>query len=145
MTISARTECVAQRGVTLFEMLVALSILSMSAGVAAAAIARASPRLAVDRTADTLVLDLKRARLLAETSGAPVTVRADINGYDIPALKVARDYPRGLIVAWNGEDAFEVSIGGGLDQAAAEILLSKGNSEARVSVAPVTGRIRRGG
>lgn len=121
----------------------ALTILSLSAGLVGAAISSLAPRLVVDRFADALVADLKRARLAAQISGAPVAVAADTGGYEIAALNIVRAYPEGLVARWNGEGEFEFSVGAGLEQGAATVLLRKGRARSRVDLAPVSGRISR--
>lgn len=143
MKTSARNKSSRELGVTLFEMLVALTIISLATGVVGAGVSARAPQLVVDRATDALVVDLKRARLAAQTSGDPIIISADAGGYLIPALSIDRVYPNGLIARWNGGVEFRFSIGSGLEQQGATILLSKGKSGSRVLVAPVTGRISR--
>lgn len=143
MKTSARNEQSAERGVTLLEMLITLTIVLLSVGVVGAGVSARAPQLVVDRAADALVVDLKRARLAAQTSGAPVIVSAGARGYEIPTLSIDRAFPEGLAARWNGEEKFQILIGSGLDQQAAAIVLRKGRAQSRVEVAPVSGRIRR--
>lgn len=128
---------------TLFEALVAVAILSLSAGVAAGAIGALSPRLIVDRAADQLMVDLKRARLAAQTSGEAVTIVADAGGYKADALNLDQRFRSGLEADWNGARAASLEMVVGLGQDGADITLRKGRRDALIRIAPVSGRIER--
>ncbi|MFZ5616935.1 MAG: pilus assembly FimT family protein [Pseudomonadota bacterium] len=132
-----------QRGLTLVEILVGLSILSLATGIAGAAIAARAPRLAVDRAADELMTDLKRARLSAEASGEPVLIEADAAGYKIAALGIDRRYAHGVVALWNGREENRLFLAVGLKQAAIAVRLRKQEAEAALSVAAISGRIAR--
>lgn len=142
MPISARNRG-AERGATLLETLIAVAILSLASGVAAGAIGAMSPRLIVDRAADQLIVDLKRARLAGETSGEPVAIVADAGGYGVRALDLQRRFRAGLSGKWNGADAARFEFTVGLSQQGALIELSKGKCAAIIEVAPISGRIER--
>jgi type II secretory pathway pseudopilin PulG len=143
MKTSARSKRSLEQGATLLEILIALTIISLATGLVGANVSTRAQELVVDRAADALVLDLKRARLAAQTSGEPIVISADAGGYLIPALSINRAFPTGLAARWNGDEEFLFLIGTGLEQKGATIRLSNGKSGSRVLVAPVTGRISR--
>lgn len=142
MAISEKNRS-SERGMTLFEALIAVAILALASGVAAGAIGALSPRLVVDRAADQLVVDLKRARLAAQTSGSSVTILATDDGYRVHGLDIDRRFPSGLANDWNAGGARSIDFVVGLGQQGAAVTLRKGRSEAVIKIAAVSGRIER--
>ena len=132
-------------GFTLLEVLIAVAILALASLAAAAFLNMRAPRLAVERTADQLLVDLKRARLRVETTGAPATVEFAPKGYVIAAAEAVRALPRGVSVTWNGaqEGSFALSAGADLDAPIVEIVVAKNGARARIEVTRLTGRIAR--
>lgn len=133
----------AQIGMTLVETLVALAILSLATGIAAGAVSALSPRLAVERAADQLIVDLKRARLEAETSGAPINIEIRADGYSIDALSVSQVYRSELQVLWDTPAADSFAFNPGFDQSGSKITITKGKYSAEITVAPISGKITR--
>ncbi|MEQ8936433.1 MAG: prepilin-type N-terminal cleavage/methylation domain-containing protein [Amphiplicatus sp.] len=132
-----------QRGYTLTEMLVAVAIIAFATLASASAMmARSSGRI-VDRAADALVLDLKRLRLQAEMTGAPVSLQGNTHGYSAEASSLERRFPETLSMTWNGESQATVLVGADARGGGATITLTKSNSRAVVRVAAVTGKIHR--
>ena len=143
MPTSARNSAAASRGFTLAEMLVALAVASLGALLVAASINARSPRLLVNRAADELLVDLKRARLLSETSGDRVRLTATPDGYEATAAGIDRSLPRAITIEWNGARTAEIDFASGFDQSGMEIRISARKTEALISIAPVTGKITR--
>jgi prepilin-type N-terminal cleavage/methylation domain-containing protein len=147
MPISARSKTEQrkslQHGLTLIELLITLSILSLGALIAAGGINRALPQRAVDFAAEQLVSDLKRARLEAKKTGAPVTVSFSADGYAAPGL-FDRNFDNGVALQLDGNsgdivfDLNFASLGGA-------VTLGKGRRQAIVKVHAITGKVERAG
>lgn len=133
----------AEAGMTLVETLVALAVLSLATGVAAGAVGALSPRLAVERAADQLIVDLKRARLEAETTGAPINIDINAHGYGISALQIGRIHQSDLTVRWNDGNTDLFAFNPGFDQSGSDITISKGKYSAKIEIAPISGKITR--
>jgi len=132
-----------QRGYTLTEMLVAVAIIAFATLASASAMmARSSGRI-VDRAADALVLDLKRLRLQAEMTGAPVSLQGDAHGYSAESASLERRFPETLSITWNGEPRATVLVGADARGKGATIAIIKADARAVVRIAPVTGKIYR--
>jgi len=142
MRTSARNRS-AEAGLTLVETLIAVAILSLATGVAGGVIGALSPRLVVERAVDQLLVDLKRARLEAETAGTPVVLRIEPDGYVVNALKLERKFQSGISVHWENDELNAFAFNPGFAQLGSAITLTKGRYAAEVSIAPVSGRITR--
>ncbi|MGE0408702.1 MAG: Tfp pilus assembly protein FimT/FimU [Amphiplicatus sp.] len=140
MPTSIRTD----RGFTLVELLVALAVSALGALIVGAFISARTPRLLVDRTADELVVDLKRLRLVAETSGEPARLIATARGYSARAAGIDRTFPGAVSVEWNGAREGVIEMAAGLHQQGALIHIAVRGADAFVEITPITGKIRRG-
>lgn len=130
-----------QHGVTLIELLITLSVLSLGALISASSINAALPQRAVHQTAEQLVTDLKRARLIAQKTSEAVSLSVSANGYAIDSIDLHRKFSNGVTFELNaaGEIAFSHSfanLGG-------KITIRKSNRYAVILVQPITGKIER--
>lgn len=128
----------ARRGLTLFELLVVLAILSAATLAAGSALSLQSQKRQIWVAAKTLETDLKRARLKSEIAGTPTTIRGDQYGYQI-GDEDRREFPHNVTARWNGEDKGRLVFGGTNNGTTIELAGRQGST--RVVVAPLTGRI----
>jgi|GEM_PF-3118419 len=130
-----------QRGVSLVELLAVLAILSISAASASALVRGASPGMDVRSARTMLESDLKFARNKALMRGASVSVHINERGYEGVDGAVEKSWPKGLdaLVGDNANGAIvfysDGSSSGGV------VSLSKGKSDASVSIDAMTGRV----
>jgi prepilin-type N-terminal cleavage/methylation domain-containing protein len=82
---------IARAGVTLIELMVVLTILSIIAGVTGLALRRAQP----PRATDVRMAAIARARQLAIDSGRAVTVVVDLDSVQTPVTA----HPDGSVIA----------------------------------------------
>ena len=132
-----------QQGLTLIELLITLSILSLGALIAAGGRNRALPQRTVDFAAEQLVSDLKRARLEAQKSGAPVTVRFAQSGYAASGL-FDRDFGDGVTLQLDG-DRGDIVFDWNFASLGGAVMLKKGRRQAIVKVHAITGKVERAG
>ena len=132
-----------QVGLTLLELLITLSILSLAAGVTVSAINARSPRYAVHQTAEQLVTDLKRARLEAQKTGKAVSVRFADNQYEVSAWELQRTPPHGVSIRLSGADQDVIAFSSVFAHLGGEVRIEKGNASAVVIVRPITGKVAR--
>jgi len=127
-----------QGGFTLVELLTALALLSLMAGLSASMLQRALPQISVDSARSTLENDLRRARLAARTQGTVITLTPSPQGYAIEALDLTRRLDKGTVLIWP-EDApafypTGAAIGG-------TITITKRHATRQVKVDPYTAKI----
>jgi prepilin-type N-terminal cleavage/methylation domain-containing protein len=132
-----------QSGVTLIELLVTLSILSMGALIAANAVNNRLPQQTVNQIAERLVADLKRARLYAQQTGDAVTVHFTADEYSSGALAIGRILPSGMSMGFGKADDAIVEFSSSFAHSGSEIRIQKGRASAVVLVHPITGKIER--
>lgn len=133
-----------QLGLTLFELLIALALISLMALLVSGGIGKSSPHFAVRLASEQMLADIKRARLEADASNAPVTIAISDAGYEIDALGLSRALPQGVVLVQpNGDkDAAEdIIIGPGHWIKAYEVTLAKGDARSTISIEPVTRRV----
>ncbi len=130
-----------QRGLTLFELLIALALISLMAVMASGGIRSASPHLAVRLASEQLLADIKRARLEADAANTAVTITIADAGYAISAIAIDRDLPRGVAIDVADGNEAGIIIGPGYWLKGYEIALSKGNAHATIIIEPITRRI----
>lgn len=130
-----------QRGLTLFELLIALALISLMALMATGGMRNASPRLAVKLASEQLLADIKRARLEADASSTPVTIAITENQYAISALSINRALPRGVAVEIASSNETDITIGPGYWLKGYDVMLSKGNAQSTIRIEPVTRRV----
>lgn len=143
MPTSARNKQQRQQGLTLFELLVALSILSLSVLVSANAFRAFSPRIAVDQAAEQLVADLKRARLHARQTGERVAISPTETGYEISSLQLTRTLRNDLVASWRSDAEGVVAFTQRFANLGGRVEIRKGNRRAVVLVHPITGKVER--
>ena len=107
-------------------------------------IGKSSPHLAVRLASEQMLADIKRARLEADASNAPVTITMADAGYEIDALGLSRALPRGVVLEQpgNADGANkDIIIGPGHWIKAYEVTLTKGDARSTISIEPVTRRV----
>ncbi|MEM8988283.1 MAG: prepilin-type N-terminal cleavage/methylation domain-containing protein [Pseudomonadota bacterium] len=140
MTASKTAHLCATRraGFSLFEALIVLALFSLLAGLSVGAMRPGQSSLHLRQAAAQLTSDLKRAKLEAATSAAPVTVKAAPNGYAIEALGVSQELPDRLSLSYTTEELIFT-----LDALASyeRFTLTDAKGAAHVDIAPLTGEI----
>ena len=131
-----------QRGVTLFELLIVLALISLSVVLAASGMRASSPRLAVTLATEQLEADLKRARVRAEATSTPVSVLLETSSYTIRELKIRKDLPRGVVLELEDGQSETITMGAGYWFNRHNIRLQKGSATSSIIIEPVTGRIK---
>ncbi|GJL95263.1 MAG: hypothetical protein DHS20C05_16680 [Hyphococcus sp.] len=138
---SANAEQSQERGLTLFELLIVLALLGLMGLMAVSSVRASSPKLSVKTTAEQLLADLKRARIETESTGAPIDIVIEKEGYAIETLNVARTLPHGVNLSVANSTQSRLTIGPGYWLSGYEIEISKGDASAKLSIAPVTRRM----
>ncbi len=138
----ARNSARNQRGLTLLELLITLSVLSFAMLIASNAIGAGSNRLAVEQAAERLISDLKKARLIAEKSGDNVALYGTEIGYEIPALSLSRDGGGKVAYNWSVKDR-EIRFSPRFAALGGKVVITKGERRAVIFVHPITGKIER--
>ncbi|OLF71725.1 hypothetical protein AWH62_11330 [Maricaulis sp. W15] len=135
-------------GFSLFEMLAALVVLALAAGLVASQLRGPGAAGRLDQVAEILVDDLRQAQLLARRGAAPVPVTVTEFGYRIDALSVDREWPSGLAANWQRRDrrgwrdAGMLSMAGRpLSREEARIVLRLESAERVVRLDPISGQI----
>jgi|GEM_PF-6326713 len=132
-----------QRGLTLVELLLMLSIMSLAILISASAINARSPRLAIDQAAEQLVTDLKRARLKAQESGERVAVTRSDAGYLISTLNLDRQFRNDLNIEWLANSVDGIVFAGQFANPGGRIEITKSGRRAIILVHAITGKIER--
>lgn len=130
-----------RRGVTLFELLIVLAILSTTTLVAAGALGRNAAGRKLDGAGKQLLVDLKSARLRADALNADIIVAGRADGYRIDATGVDRVLPAGIEARWNGAPRGTVVVAPSPSRGGALVALSARDATIRIEIAPLTGRI----
>lgn len=146
MPISAKSNilpepCWRQRGVTLVELLIALSVLSMSALIAASAMNAGLPQHAVNQAAELLVSDLKRARLDAGKTGEDRIIRISADSYELAGGEV-RHPGRGVTLETDAAQR-EIAFSRSFAHQGGAVTVTKGDRRAVIIVHPITGKVER--
>ncbi|WP_428334844.1 pilus assembly FimT family protein [Novosphingobium sp.] len=128
-----------ERGFTLLEMMIAVAIMALITGLGWPAVGQLLSRTALAQARGTLTLTIARARNLALTRDAPVTVSLTA---ETPAQLVLSDgaaiaLPRGVSIDW---PAGGVVIYGDGSTAGATGLIHIGAAGSRYTVDPATAR-----
>lgn len=131
-----------EAGITLVELLVALAVMSLAAGMVFSAGARLLPGIELRQACDTLITDLKRARLEASLSGEPVVVAPTGDGYRIEAIGIERVLPSGTRIDWPAETA-RIQFMPDWGSTGGKIRIVKGKRVASIFVDPLLGQVRR--
>lgn len=130
-----------QLGVTLFELLVVLAIISLASGIAGASLKRALPALSVRQAASVLEADLQRARTRSLIESEPVRLNFFEDGYKIKKLELNRTLPSGVLLIWNGERP--LFFASGIPSSGGTIGVTRGDRNVQIHIEPFTGRVSR--
>ena len=130
-----------QSGLTLVELLITLTILSLVMGVSSAWLQRSLPALSVRANLSTLESDLKQARLRSQTQGVNVVIEMSKHGYEIAALDLSRSFPPSLEII--RDEAVPLIYAEDGTGPAGSITLKKGRAYGTISFDPLTGKITK--
>lgn len=130
-----------QKGVTLIELLIALSVLSMSALIAASAMNAGLPQSAVNQAAELLVSDLKRARLDAQKTGEDAVIKISPDSYELAGGEV-RHPGRGVTLETDAAQR-EIAFSRSFAHQGGAVTVTKGGRRAVIIVHPITGKVER--
>ena len=130
-----------QRGLTLFELLVALAVLSTATLGVSGMLNRVSPSFELRAIASALASDLKRTRAAALSSGEWRTVSFSDNAYAASDLGIKKTLSESVSISVQGNEQNRVSFFEDGSSTGAEIVISKRGAAYRVSVNAITGRV----
>ncbi|WP_417469586.1 pilus assembly FimT family protein [Maricaulis sp.] len=140
-----------ERGMTLLELLIALSIFAAVASLSGVALAGSLGHLRYQRSAEQLVLDLRRASLRARSSGDETAIQLTPRGYRIEALDIDRAWPQGVTAVWRVRQAGSWQVAAGLtlpprtiQSPELEVEILRGDDRLSVQIDRVTGRVHAG-
>lgn len=139
----ARSNVDRQTGLTLVELLLALSIMSLGVWVSAGAFKTLSPRIHVEQAAQQIINDLKSARLRAVETNELVNVIQTEQGYAIEALSLERSLRDDLEVTWDTASLTGVSFSNNFANPGARIEVRKQKRRAVILIHPITSRIEK--
>ncbi len=130
-----------QSGVSLFELLIVLTIMSLAAGIAGLSLNRALPALSLRQAASVLEADLQRARTLSLTQAESVEVSFSDDGYVIAALGLSRSLPEGTDLVWSAD--VPLAFTAGAPSQGGAMAVERGKRAVTVRIEPFTGRVSR--
>lgn len=140
-----------QRGFTLLELLIVLTIFAAVASLSGVALNGTLAHLRHERAAEQLVSDLRRASLAARTRGAGTEIRTTPAGYIVDALDIEREWPRGVTAVWRVREAGRWQLAADLTlppriSASPEVQIEilRDAETLSVRIDPVTGRVHAG-
>ncbi|SDL67599.1 type II secretion system protein [Maricaulis salignorans] len=140
-----------ERGMTLLELLIALSIFAAIATLSGVALSGSLAHLRHQRAAELLVSDLRRASLAARSLGRETRISLSPEGYAIEALDIERVWPRDVTARWRIRQAGYWQTATGLALPArtvaspdVEVEIMRGADRIAVRIDPVTGRVHAG-
>lgn len=87
-------------GLSLFELLVVLSIFAVMTSFTAILFVNAFPEREIRQSVSVIEDDLRAARLFVRRSGQDAQLLLSPSGYSIPELGVQSDWPDGVSVSW---------------------------------------------
>ncbi|MBO6797774.1 prepilin-type N-terminal cleavage/methylation domain-containing protein [Maricaulis sp.] len=145
----SRGECRGeQAGVTLVEVLAVLVIVALATSLVVPRLVANSTARNMDRHAEILVADLRRANIEARALASPIFVDVDEDGYSIELLSIERDWGpeiqaswrvrRGA--AWQAVSRLELT-GRRLGRKEVLIRLQRDDLTREVRIEPLTGRV----
>jgi len=144
---SRANEC----GMTLLELLIALSIFAALASLSGVALTGSLGQLRYQGSAEQLVLDLRRASLRARSSGDETAIQLSPRGYSIEALDIDRAWPRGVTAIWRVRQASGWQVATDLTlpprtiaSPELEVEILRGDDRLSVQIDRVTGRVHAG-
>jgi prepilin-type N-terminal cleavage/methylation domain-containing protein len=138
----------AELGMTLFELLIALTIFATMTSFTGIILTANLRHLAFDSSTERLVDDLRRSQLFARTRDQVVVIELTASGYDIDQTSTYREWPADVAAEWRIRDndtwtstsIVEISPGR-LSPLQLEITLTQDDDERHVRLEPVTGRV----
>lgn len=140
-----------QRGFTLLELLIVLTIFAVMASLSGVVLNGTLPHLRHERAAEQLVSDLRRSRLDARTRGVVTEIHMSPEGYSVPALDIVRVWPHGVTAVWRVREAGRWQLAATIalpPRAAASqevrVEILRGTEILPVRIDPVTGRVHAG-
>ena len=128
-----------QTGLTLFELLVVLSLIGLVTSMSMVWLVSRMPQMAVTQASDILLTDLQRAKLLARTKGTTITVTLTSKGYSISDLAIKKNWPKG--VSTSKQSASVIVLPPYNTGSTYKIFLHKGSANATITVDMFSGRI----
>jgi prepilin-type N-terminal cleavage/methylation domain-containing protein len=137
-----------ERGMTLFELLIALAIFATATTFAGVALTANLRHLAFNSATERLVDDLRRSQVYARTRDQAVVIELTANGYVISPLSTHRDWPSNVEAVWRVRRNGRWNLPGRvtitpdrLSPLQLEVLVSQGDDERHIRLDPVTGRV----
>lgn len=131
-----------QHGLTLVELLVTLSVLSLGALIAVSSMNRALPQRALNHAAEQLVTDLKRARLHAQKHGVPVAVSFEEKRYASDSIRLSRILESNIVIQTE-ESADEIVFSQSFATLGGSIVLQIEDRRVIIKTDPIIGKITR--
>ena len=131
----------AQCGVSLFELLLVLTIMSLAAGIAGVSLNRALPGLRLRQAATVLEADLQRARTLSLTQGEVVDLTLSEEGYAIEGLGLSRSLADGVMLVWDSDAPLAFTAG--VPSRGGTVLVTRGQRVLAIRIEAFTGRVMR--
>ncbi|MEM6649336.1 MAG: prepilin-type N-terminal cleavage/methylation domain-containing protein [Pseudomonadota bacterium] len=128
-----------ERGVTLFEILLVLAILSLMVGAVSLSMGNMLPSLQLKQAAASLEADLKRARMTSRRQAGGVQVTWRETGYAIAPIDVEQEWAKGITLIWS-EEASLVFVDG-VPSIGGSVRLTYRGREMTLRVEPFTGRV----
>lgn len=139
MRISASNKKDLQKGVTLFELLIVLALIAIITTISGANIRGGSNQRMIMAAAQQMRADLIQARAEADAINAPIAIHLREFDYSIPDLNISRTLPRNMQIRYGENNVIIIGPGSWLREY--EILLTQGNADATIVIAPLTRRI----
>lgn len=129
-----------QSGLTLVEMITSLTIMALAATLVVNVSVTQSSKLVMNEAVTQFAVDLRRSRQLALGANKAVSVHLSKSGYQINALALSRDWPKGMIIAQQTR-LTEIRFLPAPTLDAYEVVFNHGNATKTVSIAPLTGKV----
>ena len=128
-----------QIGLTLFELLIALVLISFMTVIASANFGNASQNRILAVAAQQMRADFIRARTKAYATNSTVSIYLSEGGYSIPGLELEREFSKKVTVT-PGKNGI-IMLGQGSWLRAHTIRLSSGNISTAISISPLTRKV----
>lgn len=136
-------------GITLFELLVVLTIMAVLASFVGVSMSASLRERAYGHAVDRLAMDLRRSRLDARDERRQQTLRVLPDGYRIDGRDLTRRWPDGVTARWaieRGGRWFPVDMVRVTDAAVPflhlRVEISRAEELRTVSMEPISGRVR---
>ncbi len=140
-----------QSGMTLLELLIALSIFAAVASLSGVALTGTLSHLRHERAAEQLVSDLRRASLEARIQGSEARIVVTETGYAVPALDIERVWPRDVTAVWRVREAGRWQLVSGVvlptrmvASPELQVDISRADDMTPVRIERITGRVHAG-